>query len=417
MATAPNRDPTDALEAIYRGHHGLVRWVLRSRGVPEGALDDCTHDVFIAICRRLPERDAELPMRTWVARVARNVAFSRRRSAARDRDRHAQQEPPDPPPRPDEEFERNEAWRALSAFLDELRPEQREVFVMVDVTGMQVSEAATATGKPANTLHSRLKIARRRFTEHFGESQMQPVVVAAARADRRASPSQRRKTWAAITASVEGLQALPPTVTTAAAAQGGWFGSTSLAGFFVGAGTMGAVVLGIAQSTAPAPPAGAHATPALSSAESLRDTPTVGAPAPKTTDGPAPDSPSAAIAEPRSPVQHRPNRLRSARKTSAPSASPDVKLDNDAALVRAVRALQRAREQLQAGQARGALSTVDALQMEFGGLARDFHRVELDAACRVNDHERAKRAAGALRELGALVDGLPRCAQPSKTVP
>ena len=38
----------DALEQVYRRHYRRVRWVVRARGVPESALDDVVHDVFLS---------------------------------------------------------------------------------------------------------------------------------------------------------------------------------------------------------------------------------------------------------------------------------------------------------------------------------------------------------------------------------
>ena len=192
MPPSPSAAPETGLETIYRRHQGLVRWVLRARGVPQAALEDHVHDVFLAILRRLPERDPEVPMRTWVAGVARNVSFTHRRTAARQQQRALRLVPPDDPPRPDEVLERREAWQALSEFLDDLGPEQREVFVMVEVTGMRVSELAETMGMPANTLHSRLKVARTRFSQRFHErGEQRAALVQRAREQGRAEPKQR----------------------------------------------------------------------------------------------------------------------------------------------------------------------------------------------------------------------------------
>lgn len=91
----PRPAGVEPLEAIYKDHYRLVRWVARARGVEESALDDVVHEVFLVIHRRLPERDQEVPMQAWVAGVARNVVFSRRRADARRIKRL--QAIPDPP--------------------------------------------------------------------------------------------------------------------------------------------------------------------------------------------------------------------------------------------------------------------------------------------------------------------------------
>ncbi|HWB82090.1 MAG TPA: sigma-70 family RNA polymerase sigma factor, partial [Nannocystaceae bacterium] len=157
------------LEAIYREHHRRVRWTMRARAVPEGELDDLVHDAFVAIFARMHDRDPSLPMATWVVGVARNVAFSHRRSYARRRNA-PQLEAPLPDPSPDEALARRRAWGMVEDFLAQLDATQREVFVLADVMGMRIPEVAGIVDAPLNTLYSRLRIARRRFSERFGDA-------------------------------------------------------------------------------------------------------------------------------------------------------------------------------------------------------------------------------------------------------
>ena len=157
------------LEAIYREHHRRVRWVLRSRGVDDDLLDDLVQEAFVAIFRRLPDRDPELPMALWVTGIARNVAFSHRRSSARRIEASRKMPPPSPEIEPDEAVERRHAWGQLQTFLDGLDEAQREVFVLSDLLGMKVPEVANVVDAPLNTLYSRLRLARRRFNDRFGD--------------------------------------------------------------------------------------------------------------------------------------------------------------------------------------------------------------------------------------------------------
>jgi RNA polymerase sigma-70 factor (ECF subfamily) len=402
MPDSPSASPMRGLEAIYRKHHGLVRWVLRARGVPEVSLDDRVHDVFLAIFRRLPERDPGVPMRAWVAGVARNVGFSHRRSVARQRSRSAQLAPPDDPPRPDELLERREAWRALQAFLEDLGPEQREVFVMVEVSGMRVSELAESMGMPANTLHSRLKVARSQFSQRFaGTSEPRSELLARAREQGRADPKQRRRTWGMIVASAEGLHALPPAGALAGAlGKAAWvLGSPKLTAVTIVAGLLGAAVVVVA-ARAPAEPSIVieHAVAAERDADAR----------PRVVSHPS--RPAAALAaEPPAPATSRPP---SPHLDAPPSPSPRARArpepvlaaDADAELARAVAALQRAQHELDGGRAREALATLDEPSARFGPLERERRRLELDAACRLGDWPRARRAASALTELGAAAD-------------
>lgn len=422
--------PAAALETIYRRHQGLVRWVLRSRGVSEVALDDHVHDVFLAILRRLHERDPAVPMRTWVAGVARNVSFSHRRTAARQRSRALRLVPPDDPPRPDEVLERREAWRALSEFLDDLGPEQREVFVMVEVTGMRVSELAESTGLPANTLHSRLKVARTRFSERFADAgEQRATLLQRAREQGRADPKERRRTWGMIAASIEGLRAVPGASATAGA-------STKLAWIVGGSRTLTAVTLAVSVLGAAAV-VGARSSGArrgedeslarsgearrmgVAASSSASREPAAEPLPPTTVSGGPPTEPMPA-SPPREPTRARsstsagrtaasrePN---AASRTEASSAS-SAPSPTDAELVRAMAALQRARDELGRERAREALAALDDHGASFGMLERERRRLELDAACRLDDASRSRRAASALQRLGAAVDPEAPCTE------
>ncbi|MCH9683388.1 MAG: sigma-70 family RNA polymerase sigma factor, partial [Deltaproteobacteria bacterium] len=197
--------PLSAFERIYREHYRRVRWVVRARGVPESALDDVVHDAFLSIHRRLPQRDGNVPMATWVMGVARSVAFSHRRAAARRHERRAEIPEPAGLPGPQEQLEREQAWQMLSDFLETLPVEQREVFVLTQMVGLSMAEIAKNTDTTPNTLYSRLRLARRRFGLRFPQAD-DPKAVARLMRDagqqERPSNEQRRRSWALLAAHV-----------------------------------------------------------------------------------------------------------------------------------------------------------------------------------------------------------------------
>lgn len=424
MPLSPSADPTPSLEQIYRTHHGLVRWVLRARGVPEAALDDRVHDAFLAIFRRLPERDPSVPLRTWVAGVARNVGFSHRRSQARQRSRALRLVPPDDPPRPDELLERREAWRALSAFLDDLGPEQREVFVMVEVSGMRVSELAASMGMPANTLHSRLKVARTRFSQRFAvSSERRGELLQRAREQGRADSQQRRRTWAMIAASMEGLPPVPPAGAGATAlAKATWLGGLGAPGLTVATIVAGVLTAGaLVAARAPARSSTPAELSVVATAEVVEPAPAarpsvVPSPTPAEPPEPVPGHAASERIETRTTIEsstprpRRPARFRGASPRDVADASPSA--DPDAELARAVAALARARDELDRGRAREALAALDELDTRFGMLERERRRLELDAACRLGDAAHARRAATALHGLGAAAEPEHPCRSP-----
>ena len=65
----------------------------------------------------------------------------------------------DPAQDPDELLFRSIVWTELADALDELPPEQREVFVMHELEGVSFREMARQTGVPVNTLLSRKRYA------------------------------------------------------------------------------------------------------------------------------------------------------------------------------------------------------------------------------------------------------------------
>ena len=61
----------------------------------------------------------------------------------------------DPSEDPDDLYLRSMVWPLLSEALDELPPEQRQVFIMHELEDKSFREIATETGIPVNTLISR----------------------------------------------------------------------------------------------------------------------------------------------------------------------------------------------------------------------------------------------------------------------
>src|SRR5690349_23546888 len=69
--------------AVFREHLGYVWHALRRLGVRERDLEDVTHDVFLAVFRKLEQYDPARPLRPWLFGFAFRVA-----SDYRERARH-----------------------------------------------------------------------------------------------------------------------------------------------------------------------------------------------------------------------------------------------------------------------------------------------------------------------------------------
>jgi|GEM_PF-2090861 len=381
------------LEALYLEHEPRVRWIMHARGVDAGSVDDLVHESFMTMHRRWAQRDRTVPLAIWVSGVARNVAFSFRRAEARRKRRlRAMPEPP-APASPDETVAEREAWQELEAFTRELSPKLREVFVLADVSGMPVNEIAQTSGLPVATLHSRLRLARRRFAAHFAgraSPQQRGAMLQRAAEQQTPSPAARRRSLAALMAAVEipGAGLVP--VAAASSKATAWVVAVVIAGV----GGLVAVDQSIERHE-PRPPRSEPAqTPAPQTArtDAPPGTPAVAAPLPAAEPAPTVSAPTAKTAKTAKTAETAKNTR--ARPNEPPS---DKRADAFAAHVAA---LERARALSKSGAPSLALEALAEVETRSPALVRDHHRLVRDAACALGHLDRAEQAARALAKLG-----------------
>jgi len=170
-AAAPAPGPASALPALlelaafetaYRTHFRFVWRSLRRLGVPERDLPDAVQEVFVVVHRKLDSFDAASRMTTWLYAIALRVASDRRRRAS---ERHEVLGVP-PERKSDATAESSELAERrvlLEKALDAMPLEQRAVFTLFELDGMQGNEIATLLEVPVATVHSRLRLARETF--------------------------------------------------------------------------------------------------------------------------------------------------------------------------------------------------------------------------------------------------------------
>jgi len=370
-------DGCEDFESLYREHHSRVRWLLRARGIGEDALEDAVHDVFIAVHRRLPERDSTVSLPIWIARVARNIAFSKRRAHARRLRRAPPESTAVDPTDLHLEFERREALRTLQGFLDELKPSQREVFVFAELLGMSIPEIAEATSVPLNTLYSRLRLARTRFEAVVETRQDRRTELY--RAASRERESDKRRRLALLVADLGRATRWARTIVGAAAGV-----------------TIGAAI----------------ATPLAWSPEPMR---------PRAIDSetlPSPP-PTPVVATPMSPVPQVTEPISDRRTRDASpirSVRPVEPRPNDVVhgLAADVDRLRQWHVDLRSGHAEAVLAAIahERARVLEGPLAIDLLRLEHEASCRFGDLERLTQTRSDLSKRGATA---PDCMPPSKT--
>ncbi|HET9620339.1 MAG TPA: RNA polymerase sigma factor [Kofleriaceae bacterium] len=175
-------DPMDravpAFDAVYEAHVGFVWRVLRTFGVPPAQLEDAVQDVFLVVHRRLAEWQGRAAITTWLFAIARKVASTHRRRAAKrtealtDAIADGAGHEPARGGDPFAEAARAQAAAAVTAILDQLDDDKRMVFALVELEQLSVPEVARMLDLNLNTTYSRLRLARQAFEAAVKKAQV-----------------------------------------------------------------------------------------------------------------------------------------------------------------------------------------------------------------------------------------------------
>jgi RNA polymerase sigma-70 factor (ECF subfamily) len=153
-----------SFDQVYDSHFDFVWRYVRNRGVPQASVDDVVQEVFIVVHRKLSTFEGRSSLRTWLAMIARRVA--------RDHMRKKGNVPVGEPIADDEAsrlkgpgelLEQKAAAELLDALLTTMTEIQRDVFILHEIEQMTGAEIAEALGVNENTIHTRLRAARRIF--------------------------------------------------------------------------------------------------------------------------------------------------------------------------------------------------------------------------------------------------------------
>ncbi len=140
------------------------------------AAADASQDAFLSAYRNLRTYRGG-SFKAWLLKIVTNLCYDDLRRKKRrpvislepqDEEGEEVESPRwaiDPGERPEEALERVELERAIQHCLDNLPVEFRAVVVLVDVQGLDYSEAAQSMGKPVGTVKSRLARARLRMQD------------------------------------------------------------------------------------------------------------------------------------------------------------------------------------------------------------------------------------------------------------
>ncbi len=155
---------------VYRENYKFVWRTLARLGVANAVLEDALQDVFVVLHRRRDTFEGRASVRTWLYGISIRVA-----RRARERHRRRETVPLPTSATSDREDPENTAIHRqllsqLDAVLAQLSDEQREVFVLFEIEGLDAKAVANIVGVGRNTVYSRLRLARKNFQLRLAES-------------------------------------------------------------------------------------------------------------------------------------------------------------------------------------------------------------------------------------------------------
>jgi RNA polymerase sigma-70 factor (ECF subfamily) len=241
-------------EALYREYFGFAWASLRRLGVPNAAIDDAAQDLWVTVHRRLDSYDPDASMKAWIFGIARRVASHYRRTAQRNARKIAALSFSDQR-RSDQPIGRREIALTMETFLGRLDECKRVAFVLSELEGWSAPEIARVAGTNANTIYSRIRLAKQQLRDHFAAADAEAYVdqaIEEAKVATRPPRGAAKHCWIGL------LPKLGGTSGTAAAATG--IGAAWAKLKFVALGAMaGSVGLVGVDAALPEAPASVHA--------------------------------------------------------------------------------------------------------------------------------------------------------------
>jgi len=158
---------------IYKEYADFVWRNARRLGVPAASAEDVLQEVFIVVQRRRADYDGRAPMRSWIFGILVHVARRYRRTFQRkqapclslDYDVARETAADGPGTSPHEQAERSERVRLLETLLEQLDEDKRTLLVLSELEEWTLREIAEYLGSNTNTVHSRLRAAKRAFAD------------------------------------------------------------------------------------------------------------------------------------------------------------------------------------------------------------------------------------------------------------
>lgn len=176
LIQASRQGDLDAFNRLVLNYQDMLySQAYRMMGDPAMA-EDATQEAFISAYKNLGSYRGG-SFKAWLLRIVTNASYDELRRQKRrpttpleplDEDDDEIESPhwlADPGESPEEAAERTELGRALQRCLNDLPSDFRSVVILVDIQGMDYTEAAQTVGKPLGTVKSRLARGRLRLRD------------------------------------------------------------------------------------------------------------------------------------------------------------------------------------------------------------------------------------------------------------
>ena len=175
----------EAFSVLFQRYRAVVHSHLARIIRDAAAADDLTQEVFLRLWHRAEQWKGQAAFRSWLLRIATNLAFNYLRTVKRRREQPIQfalsseeDEEESSVPNwmidastlgPDEVLERSEQHNLLQRLVDQLSEEKQEVFRLIYDAHMETREVAAELGIPEGTVKSRIHHARRQIARSWQE--------------------------------------------------------------------------------------------------------------------------------------------------------------------------------------------------------------------------------------------------------
>ncbi len=158
---------TEAFEHIYNTYSDFVYNVAFRVVNNIDEAQEVTQEVFLTVYRKLKSFKFKSSLKTWVYRIAVNMAIDYARKRTKEQDHTVLYEENNELSRTidpiGEKLEREQQKKTISTLLEALSPDQRVCIVLRSIEGLSYQEIAESLNININTVRSRLKRAREKL--------------------------------------------------------------------------------------------------------------------------------------------------------------------------------------------------------------------------------------------------------------